>query len=187
MVDGHPVALRERVVAAYEAGRGTYPEIAELFGVGEASVKRWVWLKRKLGHLEPKAAGGGRRSTITLNDIEQGLAACADATALELAVVINRVRSKRLRVHVSSIKRALTRYGYVVKKSVDGHWRVNGRTSRSSARTSRPRSGLVAAMMPEIIRKGGTFDGMKITGLRQAGGARIGNAELLAFALVVVV
>lgn len=141
MVDGHPVALRERVVAAYEAGKGSYPEIADLFGVGEASVKRWVWLKRKLGHLEPKAAGGGRRSTLTLHDIEQGLAACADATALELTVEINRVRSKRLRVHVSSIKRALARYGYVVKKSVDGHWRVNGRTSLSNARTSRRRSG----------------------------------------------
>jgi hypothetical protein len=60
MVDGHPVALRERVVAAYEAGKGTYPKLAELFGVGEASVKRWVWLKRKLGDLSPKAAGGGR-------------------------------------------------------------------------------------------------------------------------------
>ncbi len=140
MVDGHPVALRERVVAAYEAGRGTYPELAELFGIGEASVKRWVWLKRKLGSLEPKAAGGGRRSTLTLHDIEQGLVACPDATALELTVAINRVRAKRLRVHVSSTKRALARHGYVVKKSEDGHWRVSGRMSPSSARTSRRRS-----------------------------------------------
>jgi transposase len=137
MVDGHPVVLRERVVAAYEAGKGSYPEIGELFGVGEASVKRWVWLKRKVGHVEPKAAGGGRRSTITLQDIEQGLAVRADATALELTTEINRVRPKRLRVHVSGTKRALTRHGYVVKKSADGHWRVSGRTSRSSAVTSR--------------------------------------------------
>jgi len=137
MVDGHPVALRERVVAAYEAGKGSYPELAELFGVGEASVKRWVWLKRKLGHVEPKAAGGGRRSLITLQDIEHGLAACPDATALELTVEINRPRPKRLRVHVSSTKRALTRHGYVVKKSADGHWRVSGRTLRSSGRISR--------------------------------------------------
>lgn len=137
MVDGHPVALRERVVAAYEAGKGSYPEIAELFAVGEASVKRWVWLKRKRGHLEPKAAGGGRRSTITLQDIELGLAGCPDATALELTIEINRPRPKRLRIHVSSTKRALARHGYVVKKSADGHWRVSGRTSRSNARTSR--------------------------------------------------
>lgn len=137
MVDGHPVSLRERVVAAYESGKGTYPEIAELFGVGEASVKRWVWLKRKLGNLDPKAAGGGRRSTLTLQVIEQGLAARPDATALELTAEINRARPKRLRVHVSSTKRALARHGYVVKKSDDGHWRVSGRTSRSNARTSR--------------------------------------------------
>lgn len=137
MVDGHPVALRERVVAAYEAGKGSYPELAELFGVGEASVKRWVWLKRKLGHVMPKAAGGGARSTITLETIERGLAACPDATAIELTAEINRSRPKRERIHVSSTKRALTRHGYVVKKSADGHWRVSGRPSRSSARTSR--------------------------------------------------
>ena len=137
MVDGHPVALRERVVAAYEAGKGTYPELGELFGVGEASVKRWVWLKRKLGHVLPKAAGGGRRSTITLHDIEQGLAACPDATAHELTAEINRPRPRRERIHVSSTKRALARHGFVVKKSADGHWRVCGRMSRSNARTSR--------------------------------------------------
>ena len=97
MVDGHPVAFRERVVAAYEAGKGTYPVIAELFGIGEASVKRWVWLKRKLGSLEPRAAGGGRRSTITLQDIERGLSACPDATALELTAEINRSRPRRWR------------------------------------------------------------------------------------------
>jgi transposase len=137
MVDGHPVALRERVVAAYEAGKGTYRELAELFGVGEASVKRWVWLKRKFGHVSPKAAGGGRRSTITLQDIEHGLVARPDATAHELTVEINRPRARRERIHVSSTKRALARHGFVVKKSADGHWRVSEQTSRSSARTSR--------------------------------------------------
>lgn len=137
MVDGHPIKLRERVVAAYESGGGSYPVIAELFGVGEASVKRWVWLKRKLGTLTPKASGGGNRSTITLQDIESALAKCADATALELTSAINRQRTKRLRVHVSSTKRALARHGYVVKKSADGRWRVSGRTSRSGEHTSR--------------------------------------------------
>jgi len=137
MVDGHPVELRERVVAAYESGKGSYPEIAELFGVGEASVRRWVHLKRKLGSVAPKAAGGGQRSTITMQDVENGLAKCADATALELTSAINQQRTKRLRVHVSSTKRALARYGYVVKKSADGRWRVSGRTSRSGEPTSR--------------------------------------------------
>jgi transposase len=137
MVDGHPLVLRERVVAAYESGKGSYPVIAHLFGVGEASVKRWVWLKRKQGTLEPKPAGGGNKSTITLQDLEAGLALVADATALELTAAINLQRPKRRRIHVSSTKRALARHGYVVKKSADGRWRVSGRTSRSSGRTSR--------------------------------------------------
>lgn len=100
-------------------------------------MKRWVWLKRKLGHVSPKAAGGGRRSTITLHDIEQGLVACPDATAHEITMEINRPRPKRERIHVSSTKRALARHGFVVKKSADGHWRVFGRMLRSSARTLR--------------------------------------------------
>lgn len=48
--------LRQRVVEAYERGEGTQPQIAERFGVGEASVRRWVALKRKTGGLEPKVA-----------------------------------------------------------------------------------------------------------------------------------
>ena len=136
MVDGHPVKLRKRVVAAYESGKGSYPEIAELFGVGEATVRRWVQMKRKLGTLEPKAAGGGQRSTITLQDIENGLAKCADATALELTSAINQQRTRRHRIHVSSTKRALARHGYVVKKSADGRWRVCAPTSSQSAKRS---------------------------------------------------
>ncbi len=42
MGDPHPAELRERVVAAYCCGEGAYAVIAARFGVGEASVKRWV-------------------------------------------------------------------------------------------------------------------------------------------------
>lgn len=50
----HPIELRERIVRAYKAGRGTYEEIAELFGVGVASVDRYVALDRECGSVEPK-------------------------------------------------------------------------------------------------------------------------------------
>lgn len=34
--------LRMRAVRAYLAGEGTFAELAELFAVGEASLRRWV-------------------------------------------------------------------------------------------------------------------------------------------------
>jgi hypothetical protein len=46
--------LRARVVAAWEAGEGTQPEIAKRFNVGEASLRRWLAKKRKTGELLAK-------------------------------------------------------------------------------------------------------------------------------------
>ena len=60
MARPHPRALRERVVTAYEDGEGSYAELAERFGVGEASVDRWLALKRKSGDVAPRAMGGAR-------------------------------------------------------------------------------------------------------------------------------
>jgi len=136
MAEAHSVELRKRVVAAYESGSSSYPEVAARFDVGEASVKRWVRLQRCAGDVTPTAKAGGRFSRITLGDIETALATIRDATAGELTAEFNRTRRRRDHVHVSSIKRALRRHGYVVKKNADGRWRVCGRTSPSSVRLS---------------------------------------------------
>lgn len=133
MAEAHPVELRIRVVRAYEEGVGSYPEVAARFAVGEASVKRWVQLHRRAGGVAPTPKGGGTPSMIRLTDLEAALAKIRDATAGELTAEFNRGRARRDRVHVSSIKRALRRHGYVVKKNVDGRWRVCGRTLSSSA------------------------------------------------------
>ena len=132
MADPHPVELRRRVVAAYESGVGSYPEVAARFDVGEASVKRWVQLHRRAGDVTPSPKGGGTPSVITLADLEAALAKVRDATAGELTAEFNHKRVRRERVHVSSIKRALRRHGYVVKKNADGRWRVCGQTSSPS-------------------------------------------------------
>lgn len=51
--------LRARIVAAYERGEGTYQEIAERFGVGEASVSRLLRRRRERDDLAPEPHGGG--------------------------------------------------------------------------------------------------------------------------------
>ena len=141
MAEPHPLELRDRVVRAYEGGDGSYPELSVRFSIGEASVKRWVWLFRQQGTLAPKPKRGGNRSTIEFPELEQLVAQLRDPTAVELTAAFNRERRGHSRVHVSSIKRALHRHGYVVKKSADGHWRVSGRTSSKNGRRSKGRSG----------------------------------------------
>ena len=49
----YPTWFREKVIAAYEEGEGTFAELAERFKIGEATVNRWVSRKRRLGTLEP--------------------------------------------------------------------------------------------------------------------------------------
>jgi transposase len=113
--------LRIRAVEAHEAGEGSYATIAARFAVGEASVKRWVWRFRRNGSVEPQPHAGGRRSTISADEIAAILSRLGDANAGEITAEYNRNRRGRSRVHVSSIKRALRRHGYVVKKSAFDH------------------------------------------------------------------
>ena len=128
MAEPHPLELRIRVVQAYLAGEGTFPQIAERFTVGEASAKRWVWQYERRGHLRPDRKRGGRRSEINGNEIEQIVARLGDANADEITAEYNRGRRGKDRRHVSSIKRALYRLGYAVKKNGSGRWSSSAST-----------------------------------------------------------
>lgn len=55
----YSVDLRERVIAAFDAGDMTDEQVAELFKVGEATVHRWKRLKRETGTLDRRPGGGG--------------------------------------------------------------------------------------------------------------------------------
>jgi transposase len=129
----HPVELRIRAVEAHEAGEGSYAVVAERFSVGEASVKRWVWRYRSHGTVDPRRRGGGNRSQISAEELKAMLAKMGDANAGELTAEFNRRRRGRNRVHVSSIKRALHRHGYVVKKSASGRSNSYGPMSEPDA------------------------------------------------------
>jgi len=53
-----PMELRRRIVEAYERKEGTYFELAQRFGVGEATVYRLLRLKRERGNVRPNAPTG---------------------------------------------------------------------------------------------------------------------------------
>jgi len=136
MAEAYPIELRERAVRAYEAGEGSAVTIAEQFGIGEATMKRWLWRYRDHGDLTPTKKGGGTRSLIERAEIDAIVGRLGDANAVEIAAEYNRHRRGAARLHVSTIKRALRRFGYVVKKSADGRSKFCGPMSSRSARHS---------------------------------------------------
>ena len=63
---------------------------------------------------------------VSAEEVAQLLDKLGDATTSELTAEFNRHRRGASRIHTSSMKRALHRHGYVVKKNGDGRWRVCG-------------------------------------------------------------
>ena len=55
----YSVDLRERVIAAFDAGDMTGEQVAAFFRIGEATGHRWKRLKRETGSLERRPGGGG--------------------------------------------------------------------------------------------------------------------------------
>ena len=118
MAEPHPIELRQRLVEAHERGEGGYILLARRFSVGEATAKRWVWRFRREGTFAARKKGGGVQSDVRHEELEAILARRPDANAGEIVAEYNRGRRGTRRRHVSSIKRALYRAGYVVKKNV---------------------------------------------------------------------
>jgi transposase len=120
MAEAYSVELRERVVTGYLSGQGTLIEVANTFGVGSATVTRWVRQRRATGDVLPRKKGGGTPSDVCPTELSAIVAQLGDGTAHEITAEYNRGRRGRWRRHVSSIKRALHRTGFVVKKNAFG-------------------------------------------------------------------
>jgi transposase len=52
--------LRERVIAAVEAGQHSQPKIAALFGVSESTIDKWAKRWRAIGSVAALSFAGGR-------------------------------------------------------------------------------------------------------------------------------
>jgi putative transposase len=78
--------LRERIVAAYEAGEGSYKVIAARFKVGPTVVGKLVQQKRELGTLQPQTHLRGRKPAVSGEKeaaLREHLEKHPDATVLE--------------------------------------------------------------------------------------------------------
>ena len=139
MAQPYDMALRERAVAAYERGDGTYAELATLFMLDPRTLERWVARLRATGSVAPRPKGGGWRSPIDLDGLRAVVRAQPDGTALELCRAYNRcVRRAQPRA-----MNKLSRLSAPLGRPIEGQIRAQARWSRPIVRhpDSYPRSG----------------------------------------------
>jgi transposase len=131
------IDLRQRIIAAWQGQEGTWKELADRFGVGEATVDRLVARFRKSGSVAPDPHGGGQPALIPdeqLPVVRRLLDATPDITVAELA---ERYRCEvGLRVSRSTMSRTVARLGYTRKKRPSSARSATARASRRSGKRS---------------------------------------------------
>jgi transposase len=108
--------LRRRIVAAYERGEGTQAQIAQRFGVGQASVERLVRLKRETGALDPKPHAGGTTARITEADRDALIETFAQEPDLRQEDLAERFTAQGRSVSRATVGRSLKRLRITRKK-----------------------------------------------------------------------
>ena len=125
----YPAMVRQRIVELYEQDYST-AEIAEVFGVCKAGVRRVRQRLRERGTLEPLPRTCGRKPVMTAEverRVRAHVAAHPDATRQELRSALG------LSVSLQSISKWLRRLGLPLKKSRSAPPSRTGRTSRRDA------------------------------------------------------
>jgi transposase len=123
--------LRERALAACEAGEGSQAEVARCFRIGERTLQRWLRAAQSEGRRRPKVPArsrglvGGKTSVLVELVDEQN-----DATLAEYAKGL--AARTGVRRSLAAVCRALKSLGLVRKK------RHSGRPSRTGRMSPRP-------------------------------------------------
>lgn len=113
----YSIDLRERVVAASDAGDATREQVAARFSVSVPWIRKLLRRRRETGSIAPKPRGGGRAPSFdgeAAGRLRAAVRADDDATLAELA------RASGVSCCASAVHRALTRLGITRKKSPGG-------------------------------------------------------------------
>jgi transposase len=126
--------LREHVLRAVDLGRERC-EIAQVFGVSLATIKRYLKQRQEEGHVRPKAIPGRppkKRAQVEAGVMPQ-LQAHDDATLAQHCDLWEQVHGE----HVSrwTMSRAIKRLGWTRKKVVGGDGAQRRGAGRQAART----------------------------------------------------
>jgi transposase len=109
--------LRQRVVAAYDAGEGTQEQLAARFAVSTSWVRKLLRQRRDVGSIEPRPHGGGHPPAFdpaAAARLRQAVRDDCDATLEELGHAVGVACSP------SAVYRTLDRLGITRKKSRSG-------------------------------------------------------------------
>jgi transposase len=113
-MEAYSMDLRERVIEAYDSGHGSSRELAQVFEVSSAWIRKLLRLRRETGTVAPREHRCGPQPRLSVRQLER-LAKLVgehpDATLADLR--------RRLRVDCSlvTIHRALVKLGLSYKKS----------------------------------------------------------------------
>jgi transposase len=126
-MEPYSMDLRRRVIGGCDAGKGT-KEVAALFGVSPAWVRRLKQHRRERGDIAPRTGGGSRGRKIDRDRLAELVKEQPDATLVELR--------DRLGVSVTpwAVGKALRGLGLTFKKSRSA---PPSRTARTSPRRGR--------------------------------------------------
>ena len=135
------IELRRKVVEAYESGRtGNYDETADIFGIGVASVSRWLRKFRETGDVCPRSRKGNNPRKVDLDWLNTHAESYPDAR------IIDRVEAwaehSGIRVRIETMRQSLHSIGWSFKKNADGKgaWTPRGEaeTEGVSGKTNAP-------------------------------------------------
>ena len=129
------VDLRQRVVAHYEKTEGaTYEATAARYGVGEASVSRWLRLKRETGCVAVRPRKKTSRFKVELEWLKAHAEANPDARLKDRVAAY--LKEKGVACSIPGMWGALHALGFTHKKRPSTRRSVSERMSNASARNT---------------------------------------------------
>ncbi len=133
----YPLELRERIVAAVDQQSGTIEESAELFGVTERYLYKFLKLRQETGDLTPQPHGGGAKAKLDekrLLKMAELIAEFPDATLEDLRELLR--RRCRVSVCTNTLWRRLQQRDCTLKKRPVAPEKPARKSARSLGRSN---------------------------------------------------
>lgn len=108
-------AIRERAIAAYEAGQGSQRDVAAMFGIHLRTFQRWLERARQDGEFAPRPRGHRRPAFdgLLLKELDELVSAGPDITLAQIAEHF----AGRVTCSLQAIHNALDRLNWHFKNS----------------------------------------------------------------------
>jgi len=114
MARTYPIELREKVLQAYDEGRGSSRQLAGLFHVSGAWIRKLLRQRRQTGSVAPIEYRPGRKPKLTDRQRNRLITLAGDQPDLTLAELR---RKTRLGCSLVTIWRELKKAGFTFKRS----------------------------------------------------------------------